>query len=111
MTNSDPFSVVITSSYSQGSTLALVTVTGEFDRLQTDAFDEAVAELRMSHAKVVVDLTQTTIIDSAALGAMIRLRHLLDAESCELSVHVSQNFQSTVMEVGGLLEFLSVEQI
>jgi len=83
-------------------------VIGEFDRLQVARFDSAGHALPPSLTRLTVDLTQTTIIDSAALGSLIRLRHSLDHIDCRLRVVVSKPFQVTVMKVGGLYDFLGV---
>lgn len=93
-----------------GTYLATIEVIGEFDRLQTEAFDRAVSALPAVLAALTVDLTGTTIIDSAALGALIRLQRGLDA-GCRLAVHVHESFQVTVMAVSGLGELLSVEHV
>lgn len=83
-------------------------VIGEFDRLQVTRFDRAGAALSDRMQQLTVDLRQTTIIDSAALGSLIRLRHALDGIGCRLEVVVSTPFQVTVMKVGGLFDFLNV---
>lgn len=83
-------------------------VIGEFDRLQVARFDRAGAALSETLQHLTVDLRKTTIIDSAALGSLIRLRHTLDRLGCQLEVVVSTPFQVTVMKVGGLFDFLNV---
>lgn len=83
-------------------------VIGEFDRLQVARVDRASAALSETLQQLTVDLSRTTIIDSAALGSLIRLRHALDRLGCRLEVVVSTPFQVTVMKVGGLYDFLNV---
>lgn len=83
-------------------------VIGEFDRLHVERFDRAGAALSERLTRLTVDLTRTTIIDSSALGSLVRLRHTLDGIDCALRVVVSKPFQVTVMEVGGLYDFLGV---
>jgi anti-anti-sigma factor len=87
---------------------ATVRVIGEFDRLQVARFDRAGAALSQQLVELTVDLRQTTIIDSAALGSLVRLRHALDQIDCRLRVIVSRPFQITVMKVSGLDDFLRV---
>lgn len=86
-------------------------VIGEFDRLQVVRFDEAASALPTSLQRLTVDLSATTIIDSAALGSLIRLRHGLDRLGADMSVLVAKPFQVTVMRVSGLEGFLGVRQI
>lgn len=83
-------------------------VIGEFDRLHVARFDQAGAALSQAHVRLTVDLRQTTIIDSAALGSLVRLRNSLEHIDGELRVVVSKPFQITVMKVGGLYDFLNV---
>lgn len=90
--------------------IAMMKVIGEFDRLQVIRFDDAATAFPRSLTRLTVDLTETTIIDSAALGSLIRLRHSLDRIGAELSVIVSKPFQITVMRVGGLVDFLGVSE-
>lgn len=90
---------------------AEVRVIGEFDRLHVARFDRAGAALSERLTHLTVDLTRTTIIDSSALGSLVRLRHALDRIECTLRVVVCKPFQVTVMEVGGLYDFLGVEVV
>jgi len=85
-----------------------VRVIGEFDRLQVARFDRIAANAHSGVQRFVVDLRPTTVIDSAALGSLVRLRHALDDVECELVVIVGLPFQETVMRVGGLFEYLGV---
>ncbi len=93
-----------------GATVAEMKVIGEFDRLQVIRFDQSAQALPPALVTLLVDLTATTIIDSAALGSLIRLRHALDRIGCRLDVVVGRPFQVTVMRVGGLYDFLNVRE-
>lgn len=88
----------------------IIRVIGEFERLQTVRFDQAAATMPGNVVAVTVDLTGTTIIDSAALGSLVRLRHHVDRTNAQLTVIVKPNFQSTVMRVGGLYDYLGVTE-
>lgn len=94
-----------------GAPTAAMRVVGDFDRLQVVRFDEAAKALSLALVAFSVDLTATTIIDSAALGSLIRLRRALDVIECPLEVIVGRPFQVTVMRVGGLYEYLGVREI
>lgn len=93
---------------SLGSPIAEMTVVGEFDRLQVVRFDQAAVALPPALERLTVDLTRTTILDSAALGSLIRLRHVLATSDAGLEVLVHEPFQVTVMRVSGLEDFLGV---
>lgn len=86
-----------------------VRVIGEFDRLQVDRFDRLAAGVTSDVQRLVVDLSGATIIDSAALGSLVRLRHALDEVEASLSVVVSLPFQEKLMRIGGLFDYLGVE--
>lgn len=90
-----------------GRPVAHVRVVGEFDRSQTVRFDDATRALPPAVRLVEVDLTGTTIIDSAAIGSLIRLRHRLDDSDGRLSVIVRPNFQHEVLTIGGVAEYLN----
>lgn len=94
-----------------GSPAAEMQVIGEFDRLQVIRFDETARALPAALVAFTVDLTKTTIIDSAALGSLIRLKRALDNIDCELEVLIGRPFQVTVMRVGGLYDYLNVREV
>ena len=86
-------------------------VVGEFDRLHVSRFERVAADAHVGLSEFVVDLRRTTIIDSAALGALVRLRRSIADADGTLVVLVSRTFQVTVMRVGGLFEYLGVEVV
>lgn len=94
-----------------GAPTAEMRVIGEFDRLQVERFDDAATALTRNLTRLTIDLTMTTIIDSAALGSLVRLRRATDTMGCELVVLVSRPFQVTVMKVGGLYDHLGVREV
>lgn len=86
-----------------------VSVHGEFDRLQTMRFDTAVAGLEPPLSGVTIDLCNATIVDSAALGSLIRLERECEQRGCRFTVLVSRPFQVKLMRVSGLFDHLHVE--
>ncbi|WP_420452886.1 STAS domain-containing protein [Ilumatobacter sp.] len=100
--------VEIRSDRSEEGGVVAVAVAGDFDRSQVERFDEAVDGVGVGHDRVDVDLSETEIIDSAALGSLIRLRRALEAESCSMRTLVTRPFQVRVFEVGGLAEHLGM---
>ncbi len=93
-----------------GSPRAVMKVIGEFDRRQVVRFDASARAFPAALVELTVDLSATTIIDSAALGSLIRLRHALDSVGCALDVVVTQPYQVKVMRVSGLYDFLNVRE-
>ena len=89
--------------------IGTVRLVGEFDRLQVDRFEHRMGRLPEGLHAVTVDLTATTLIDSAALGSLIRLRRAFDGD--RFRVLVSTTFQKKVMSVSGLEDLLGVEHV
>lgn len=85
-----------------------ICVVGDFDRSQVAHFDRIVEALSTELVHVTVDLSGADIIDSAALGGLIRLRSRLEQRSCSISTVVSKPFQIKTMEIGGLVDHLAV---
>lgn len=106
----EPLQLGISLSGDIGSPIAEIQVVGEFDRLQVVRFDETARTLPAALVSLTVDLRRTTLIDSAALGSLIRLRRALDRNGCSLQVVVERPFQITVMKVGGLYDHLNVRE-
>ncbi|MEO6652477.1 MAG: STAS domain-containing protein [Ilumatobacteraceae bacterium] len=85
---------------------ATVVVRGDFDAACVARFDERVGVLAGTQHAVSVDLCGCTIIDSAALGALIRL-----ADSCrstKFETVVAKPFQIELLRITGLDDFLSM---
>lgn len=91
-----------------GQPEATVEVSGDFDRAQVPRFEGVVGSLPDTLTRLTVDLRCTTVLDSAALGALIRLRRNLDGRAGALTTIVDKPFQRRVMAVTGLSEHLNV---
>lgn len=90
---------------------ATLRISGDFDRFQVERFDQAVRDLPASIGSVAVDLTGATIIDSSALGCLVRLRNRMDVLGGRLTVSVATTFQVTVMTASGLYDHLGVSVV
>ena len=86
----------------------IVRLTGDFDRSCIVAFDDACTELVGSVDEITVDVSATDVIDSAALGALIRLRRDLEEHGGRLRTVVGRPFQARVMAITGLVDHLQV---
>ena len=89
---------------------ATVCVSGDFDAACTSRFDDATADVDEGVSVFVVDLGETTIIDSAALGALIRLRERCAERDVELSTVVARPFQLKLLRITGLGDFLGMRE-
>lgn len=76
---------------------------GEFDVAAVHEFEAAVAPLRAAGAAVVtLELHEVDLIDSAALGAILRLRRDLHGAGRTLHVVAPRPFQRRLFRVTGL---------
>ena len=91
----------------EGSTI--VRVAGDFDRSRVADFDAACTPLVERVSELVVDVSATDVIDSAALGALIRLRRDVEAGGGRLRTVVGRPFQARVMAITGLVDHLQVD--
>lgn len=85
-----------------------VSVVGEFDASEVATFDQAVADALDAVAEITIDLTGTTIIDSSALGALVRLCARADEASIAYATVVTHPFQLKLLQVTGLMDVLNV---
>lgn len=78
---------------------------GDFDIAQVERFERELAGDDCS--VLVVDLESVTLIDSAALGAMLRLRKRRSEQGRVTEFHAPHRYQRRVFEVTGLTHLLS----
>ena len=86
----------------------VVLVGGEFDLATVDQFDQAVAPYR-TQFDLIVDLASTTLLDSTALGALLRLRRDSASTDNSLIVLAPRSYQRRLFEVTGLEFLLAVD--
>ena len=104
-----PFTVAV----ERGAGRVVLTVAGEFDAARVDEFDAAARAARGADA-VTVDLRSTTIVDSAALGALLRLQRSTEAAStppATFEVLVARRFQVDLFRTTGLDALLGVRVV
>lgn len=85
-----------------------VAVSGDFDAACVEQFDARVALVPADQRSMVVDVCATTILDSAAIGALIRVADWCRANGIAHSTHVGRPFQAELLRITGLDEFLSM---
>lgn len=80
-------------------------VSGEFDLTKVAAFDEAAEKLTETRS-LTIDLVAVTLIDSAALGAVLRLCRDGRQIGRTTKVHAPRPYQRKLFEVTGLAHLL-----
>lgn len=99
---------VVTSVHDGDRPTMTITVTGEFDASRVPSFDAAVARDLATVSEIVIDLRATTILDSSALGALVRTCERATEASTTFSTLVERPFQVTLMQITGLVDVLHV---
>jgi anti-sigma B factor antagonist len=86
-----------------------LTVRGELDLATVPQLEKAAAAaLAAAHAAMVVDLTETTFLDSTALGVLIgAVKRLRSREGALAIVNVDENISKT-FEITGLDQIFTI---
>jgi len=106
--NRPPPTFAIDTSVNNG--LAYFEVIGEFDARTVPQFEAAVTKQNQSTPDMdfVVCLSAAGIIDSSALGALVRLDTAQRKANQSLSVHAPRPFQVDLLQITGLTEILTI---
>jgi anti-sigma B factor antagonist len=89
---------------------AVVRVSGELDYAAKDVLQEALAAAAASSTDVVVDMRDTTFVDSTAVSVLISSRHAADARQGTLTILASTPVRR-VLSILGLGEFLGIADV
>lgn len=89
---------------------AFITVDGDLDRASASEFEAAVLVLIGSTPCVTVDITSATMIDSAALGAFIKLHRRAEETDDRLEIIIGPDYQQRLFDVAGLSGYLHLQQ-
>ena len=90
------------------ATVATVRVSGEFDAAAAPHFDAQTAEVHTMKVTVVeVDISDVRILDSAGIGAIMRLRQAVADEGLEFGIVAPQPFQRRLFKITGLEHLLT----
>ena len=88
----------------------LVTVSGEFDAASVVGFETAVTKiLAHTRQRVLVDIDEVTILDSAAIGALLRLRRDLARVHSTVTLRTTRDYHRRIISITGLSEMLRFE--
>src|SRR5690348_9800269 len=87
----------------------VVAVTGEIDLFTAPELKSALSEaLESGHTRIVVDLTETSFLDSTALGVLIgAVKRLRSRDGALVIVNVDQNIAKT-FEITGLDQIFTI---
>jgi len=89
---------------------AVIHVAGEIDLSTRDLLGAAATRSFDVARTVVVDLAQATFLDSAGLSALIRARNEAERLGCELQIRSATDSVARVLEVTGLLHWLTASE-
>lgn len=82
----------INSSYNKSESQLLITIEGRFDFSCHQSFRETYESLSEVPKSIVIDLHETTYLDSSALGMLLLLRDYAGGESANIQLqHVSSD--------------------
>lgn len=84
----------------------VIAVSGDFDLTKVDAFEQAVGKAPGGR-DLVVDLEHASLLDSAAIGAILRLVRDRRVDGRECRVQTSRPFQRRLFEITGLAHLLA----
>lgn len=89
----------------------VIAVGGDFDAHQVDAFEQATRGIPDKASTVMVDLSACTILDSAALGSLVRLKLRLEAAGTSFSIAADKPFQRQILSNTRLGEYLGLREL
>ena len=87
--------------------LVVVTVTGELDLSNRDELAAAAIGLLDDAKKVVIDLSDVTFLDSAAMSALVKIRQEADRLGAEVRLRGATGRVAEVLGITGLDRWLA----
>src|SRR5690606_32278084 len=105
MTTSSDLRIEVDSGHQE----ATVSVQGEIDYGSVSHLRSVLADLSetQSDLPVVLDLSQVTFIDSTGLGVLVQAKQRIEAAGRSMKVRDPQPRVQRVLELGGLLDYLT----
>lgn len=98
--------------YADDPQRVVVSVAGEIDLASRDKLQSAILtaiDQAGTHHKVIVDLSQTTFLDSTGIAVLVRSREAASAVLTDLSIAGATGMVRQVLELTGVLEALTTE--
>jgi len=81
---------------------------GEFDAGAVASFDAGLEDRAATNPRIVLCLRHVTVIDSSALGALVRATARARSEEHSLEVHAPLSYQQDLIEITGLDSLIDV---
>jgi anti-sigma B factor antagonist len=88
---------------------ALVAVSGEIDLHAQDRLQEVIDEARSGGRRLVIDLSQTTFIDSCGLRVLVNALRAQSDAGAEMVLRAPSDPVRAVIEMAGLRDLLPVD--
>lgn len=92
-----------------GKPTVVLAPSGELDLAASTCLRAAVVEACNEGLPVVVDLTDVTYLDSAALAVLVAAHRLLQADGCHLTLRGASSRVQRVLEITGLRRLFDVD--
>jgi anti-anti-sigma factor len=87
----------------------VVSVRGEIDLSTSDEFWKAIEEGLSMGRRLVIDLAETSFLDSVALGLLVRAHLRVRAFGEVLELHNPSPFSRKVLDISGLLALPTIQ--
>ncbi len=91
-------------------TTARIAVRGEFDAYSAPALEQQISELLDDHVReMVLDLSETTFLDSSGLRAILTAHRRLASEGGKLTLRSPSTPVARLLDITGLADHFTVE--
>lgn len=92
----------INTHFDEDNAVLTIAITGDFDNQIIQSFQATYKESTTTPHDIIIDLKETSYIDSTALGMLVALRDY--ADSINANVHI-KNMNDVVLEIFRVLNF------
>lgn len=87
-----------------------IVVRGDFDRAGVGEFEDAATRRLEGGSRVTADITGVSLIDSAALAALVRLHRLSADHDGRFDIAIGPAYQRRLFDIAGLSTHLNLVQ-
>lgn len=85
-----------------------IQVEGDLDRSSVSQFEQAVRNELMDHSHVVADVSAASVMESAALAALVRSHRLSEECNALFQVLIGPEYQQQLFDIAGLTQHLNL---
>lgn len=86
----------------------MVAAHGDLDRFTTPELSVPSRDALADGLDLTIDLTDTAVIDSSAIGEIVGLQKLATTSGVDMTVVIKPGYQYRLFEVTGLTEYLTL---